>query len=106
MAYGVIAAAEVHGLVIPRDIALVGFDDDAPSRQIRPPLTTVRQPSFEMGQSGIELLLTMLQSLREDRLERDDQMHTETTATRIILPTSLVVRASCGAGSSISVLSE
>src|SRR5947209_3218679 len=60
MAYGVLVAAEEYGLSIPRDVALVGFDDDAPSAHTRPALTTVRQPYFEMGQRGIELLLSML----------------------------------------------
>lgn len=106
MAYGVLAAAEAHGLNVPQDIALVGFDDDEPSVHIRPPLTTVRQPSFEMGQRGIELLLSMLQTTRERELESPGKTLLETTPTRILLPTHLVVRASCGANYSISVPSE
>jgi len=108
MAYGVLAAAEASGLHIPQDVALVGFDDDEPSVHIRPPLTTVRQPSSEMGRRGIELLLSMLQAARERELEfeRASQAASESTPTRILLPTHLVVRASCGANYSISVPSE
>ncbi|OLB65424.1 MAG: hypothetical protein AUH94_00780, partial [Ktedonobacter sp. 13_2_20CM_2_54_8] len=60
MAYGVLASAEEFGLSVPGDIALVGFDDDAPSAHVRPALTTIRQPNYEMGQQGITLLLSML----------------------------------------------
>lgn len=107
MAYGVLAAAEARGLHIPQDIALVGFDDDEPSVHIRPPLTTVRQPSSEMGRRGIELLLSILQARRERDSELGtDSAFVETAPARILLPTHLVVRASCGANYSISVPSE
>jgi LacI family transcriptional regulator len=106
MAYGVLAAAETYGLNVPRDIALVGFDDDEPSVHIRPPLTTVRQPSFEMGQRGIELLLSIIAAAREDELDAPVQTPLESSPARIILPTNLIVRASCGADFSIPVSSE
>lgn len=109
MAYGVLAAAEEYGISIPGDIALVGFDDDVPSAHTRPALTTVRQPYFEMGQQGIELLLSMLDTLRvptrtkggstrSDGIARggDGEMPPETQPNRIQLPTTLVVRESCG----------
>ena len=91
MAYGVISAAEEYGLSIPRDITLVGFDDDPLSLHTRPALTTVRQPFFEMGQRGIQLLLSLL----------DTQPGSQ--PTRILLPTSLIVRESCGANLQSSV---
>lgn len=52
MAYGVLRAAEERGFAVPADVALVGFDDDTPSAHVLPPLTTVRQPSYEMGRKG------------------------------------------------------
>lgn len=110
MAYGVLAAAEEYGLHIPRDIALVGFDDIASSAHVRPALTTVRQPFYEMGQHGIKLLLSMLNTQRIPT--RNDTMLTSFLSSiaksshiegeddggpvRIQLPTSLIVRASCG----------
>ncbi|MFL5696079.1 MAG: LacI family DNA-binding transcriptional regulator [Ktedonobacteraceae bacterium] len=119
MAYGVLAAAEEYGLSIPQDIALVGFDDDAPSVHTSPALTTVRQPYLEMGQRGIELLLSMLDTPGthprgkglSSKLERTVQeaggeiSPTGAQPIRIQLPTSLVVRESCGANyqSSISI---
>jgi LacI family transcriptional regulator len=118
MAYGVIAAAEQYGLSIPQDVALVGFDDDAPSAHVRPPLTTVRQPFFEMGQRGIELLLSMLDKAQEQDRGRwtsakgssrgtGEKSHpAENQPIRIQLPTRLIVRASCGADFHISISSS
>jgi len=99
MAYGVLRAAEERGISIPRDIALVGFDDDAPSAHVLPPLTTVRQPSFEMGQEGVKLLLTLLAEQEDGDLDLAPSPAAITPARSypIILPTTLIVRASCGA---------
>jgi LacI family transcriptional regulator len=116
MAYGVLAAAEAHGLSVPRDIAVVGFDDDAPSAHTRPALTTIRQPYFEMGRCGIELLLSMLDttggainpaptrggslSLQKAGQGTNRGMtSSDARPVRIQLPTSLIVRESCGATS-------
>ena len=116
MAYGVLAAAEEYGLSIPQDIALVGFDDDAPSVHTSPALTTVRQPYLEMGQQGIELLLSMLDTpVTHSRGKEFSGQEagggissSGAEPIRIQLPTSLVVRESCGANyhNSISSLSS
>lgn len=119
MAYGVLSAAEEFGIAIPRDVALVGFDDDAPSAHTLPALTTIRQPYFAMGQRGIELLLAMLDHDEtpayvkgfSTRFMGKTQSRAEQGAAsspeRVQLPTSLVVRESCGANyrSSISTSS-
>ena len=57
MAAGVICAVCERGLSVPDDISVCGFDDTPIARQIYPALTTVRQPTREMGQlAAIELL--------------------------------------------------
>src|SRR5262249_23694852 len=38
-----------HGLRVPGDISLIGFDDIAPAAQARPPLSTIHRPNYEMG---------------------------------------------------------
>ena len=121
MAYGVMVVAEEYGLSILGDVALVGFDDDAPSAHTRPALTTVRQPYFEMGRQGIELLLSMVDAPQDGRRqappplrgnhtgvqatskELAEGLNTDASPIRIQLPTSLVVRASCGANHHISI---
>lgn len=102
MAYGVISAAEEYGLSIPHDIALVGFDDDTPSAHVYPPLTTVRQPYYEMGEQGLKLLLSLLDTPTprnnvSSSKRSAQQAGEETPPARILLQTTLVVRASCGA---------
>lgn len=84
MAIGALRAIHEAGLEIPEDIALVGFDDLPSAAFSNPPLTTVRQPIAEMGLTAGRLLL--------DRLDRQDF-----TPAQVRLPTSLVVRGSCGA---------
>lgn len=107
IAYGVMAAAEEFDLHIPRDVALVGFDDISSAAHVRPPLTTIRQPFAEMGQHGIELLFSMLHTSHSAQRGRNPWMTATpwTSASkdvgdeepiRIQLPTTLVVRASCG----------
>ncbi|MBO0796586.1 MAG: LacI family DNA-binding transcriptional regulator, partial [Ktedonobacteraceae bacterium] len=58
MAYGVLEIAEEQGVRIPEEVVVVGFDDNLLSAHMRPPLTTIRQPFFEMGHKAIEILLT------------------------------------------------
>lgn len=85
IAMGVIAEAGRRGLRIPHDLALVSFDDlpDA-SSQLFPFLTVAAQPAYEIGARAAELLF--------DRLEGGDAL----PPRRVVLPTHLIIRASCG----------
>ncbi len=84
MAVGALKAIREAGLRVPEDIALVGYDDVELARFTDPPLTTVRQPISELGRVAVQLLLRQLEEgVREPQ--------------RVILPTELVIRSSCGA---------
>lgn len=72
-----------RGVRIPRDIAVVGFDDIGPAEYALVPLTTVRQPTHELGTGAVDLLLSRIAG-------------EEKPAVTILTP-RLVVRASCGA---------
>ena len=97
MAYGFIEIAEARGLHIPTDIALVGFDDIAPSAHTRPGLTTVRQPFFEMGRQGIELLLSLIEVAAPASMRHLPHRKDPTRVVpHIELETRLVIRESCG----------
>jgi LacI family transcriptional regulator len=56
VARAVYGAAAAHGLKVPDDLSVVGFDDDPLAAQLRPPLTTVRQPFGAMGRCAFTLL--------------------------------------------------
>jgi LacI family transcriptional regulator len=58
MAAGVQAAAHQAGLNIPDDLSVAGFDDTTLARMVWPPLTTIRQPTFELAKAATDLLLS------------------------------------------------
>jgi len=60
MALGAIRAARRRGLVVPRDLSVVGFDDSFLMNCTEPPLTTVRQPIEPMCRMVIELLVAQI----------------------------------------------
>jgi LacI family transcriptional regulator len=86
MAIGALKAARDAGLRIPQDLALVGFDDVPVASVIEPALTTVRQPIERLGSMAVEILLDVL----ENGEDGGSSTH------RVVLPTELAVRASCG----------
>jgi len=61
MAFGAMDAAKAAGLKIGQDLSIVGFDDTDMASHAYPPLTTVRQPLAEMGETGLDMLVTLLQ---------------------------------------------
>ena len=84
MAMGVYAAAHEAGLSVPEQLSVVGFNDTPEVLQMRPQLTTVHQPIFEMGAEAVRLL---------------QRLHNAPTAAAPVveLPTHLVVRQSTAA---------
>jgi DNA-binding LacI/PurR family transcriptional regulator len=90
IAVGALAALTDHGLHVPQHVSLVGFDDVSISSYLRPKLTTVSIPTYEIGTSAATLLLD---ELREDGAE--GARTEEGRAGHVLLPTHLVVRDSC-----------
>lgn len=60
MTVGAIEAIHKEGLRIPKDVAIIGFDDLPWAEALDPPLTVVRQPAYEVGRAAAELLLKRL----------------------------------------------
>ena len=60
MATGVMWAAGEYGLKVPHDLSVCGFDDTPLARQLWPALTTIQQPSREMGKIAATQLLNLL----------------------------------------------
>jgi len=80
MAAGAISVLRDRGLAVPGDVAVVGFDDSSAAKSGEIPLTTVHQPSREMGVEMARMLLALLRG--------------ETTERERVMPTRMVVRAS------------
>lgn len=72
-----------HGIDVPGEVAVAGFDDIPMARHLRPQLTTVRQPIQEIGTCAFDVLHSMISGGAP-------------AARDVLLPTRLVVRASCG----------
>ncbi|MGX8940618.1 ribose operon transcriptional repressor RbsR [Symbiopectobacterium sp. Eva_TO] len=81
MAVGVYHALYQAGFSIPRDMAVVGYDDIELARYMSPPLTTIHQPKDELGELAVDTLLYRLE-------------HPETEPTVLVLTPELVMRES------------
>lgn len=81
-AINIMSALRQYGIQVPEDISIIGFDNNFISALVTPPLTTVSQPSYQMGQIAAELLL--------EHLDGEE----ERPARTVILPTKLIIRES------------
>lgn len=60
MAFGALRALHEAGLVVPRDVSIVGFDDIPEAAYCIPPLTSVRQNYIQLGITGFEYLMQLM----------------------------------------------
>jgi len=60
MAFGVINELTSRGLQVPGDMSVIGFDGIEYGQMIHPPLTTIKQPDYEMGKMACKMLMDML----------------------------------------------
>jgi len=81
-AIGVLNALQDHGVRVPEDVAVIGFDDLGFASLLNPPLTTVRAPTELVGRTATEQLFSLLENHPPDEA--------------ITLPTEIVFRRSCG----------
>ena len=81
LAIGAMEGANELGLRVPEDLSIVGFDDMEIASFIKPGLSTIRQPAYEMGKLGVEILLNRIKDPCSSPVQK-------------ILETSLVVRGS------------
>lgn len=83
MAIGAYRAISEAGLKIPEDISIVSYNDNITAQFIVPALTTVKIHMEFMGETAVDLMIEKLKDGRE-------------IAKKIIIPTKLIVRDSCG----------
>lgn len=87
MAAGAVNCIQDHGLHVPGDISVIGFDGSQIADIVRPRLTTIRQPVEQISERTVELLLEMIED--EGERWRKDRMKT------VVLGHELVERGSC-----------
>ena len=85
MTLGTVAAIEARGLRVPEDVAIVGFDDAVWADVLHPRLTTIAQPTYELGRTAADLLLRRIND------------PTAQVPLRTAMSGRLIVRDSCGA---------
>jgi DNA-binding LacI/PurR family transcriptional regulator len=83
VALGAKAALCEHGLRVPADVAIIGFDDLPIAKHLDPPLSTVRVPAINLARKACEILIHQL-----------DGEHPSNR--RLLLDTELIIRGSCG----------
>jgi DNA-binding LacI/PurR family transcriptional regulator len=88
MALGVIRAARIRGLEVPRDVSVIGFDDSLLMSFTDPPLTTIRQSVSTIGGTAAQLLVEEIGGRAGPR-------------TEMLFAPELVVRGSTGSGPAI-----
>lgn len=82
-AFGAMKAIQEHRLRIPQDIAIVGMSDDVRAELVSSPLTTIRQPAYEIGKTAAETLISEIEGKAKP-------------GRRIIVNTEMIIRRSCG----------
>ncbi|MFK7848158.1 MAG: LacI family DNA-binding transcriptional regulator [Rhodothermales bacterium] len=82
-AQGSLLALHEAGLSVPKDMAMVGFDDLPASGYTIPPLSTIHQPIYEKGAEAANIIIDQIEGKTKE-------------VVHINLTASLVVRASCG----------
>lgn len=84
-AIGAYRAAISHGLSIPDDISIIGFDDIEEAQVLHPPLTSVQIPGETLGRVAVERLLSLIEP---------DSQETVSQSIKWTIPTKLVERGS------------
>ncbi len=79
---GALETIHEKGLKIPREIAIIGFDDMPWSISLNPPLTAVYQPGYEIGRRAADMLF--------QRIDEPDREY-----VKLVLKTKLIIRKSC-----------
>jgi LacI family repressor for deo operon, udp, cdd, tsx, nupC, and nupG len=83
MAIGAMHRVKADGFRVPEDISIIGFDDIEFASYVDPALTTIAQPTEELGKVAFSVLLDLLEGRTPEQME-------------FILPTELIVRDSTG----------
>ncbi|NLY45676.1 MAG: LacI family transcriptional regulator [Tissierella sp.] len=81
IAIGAIKALNEMKIKIPEEVKVIGFDDIQISQYVEPPLTTIKQPIYEMGEEAVKMLISIIEN--------------KSVGETKVLKTTLVERRSC-----------
>lgn len=81
MAVGAVSYAMQQGFNVPNDFSIIGFDGLEIAEYFYPPITTVKQPRYEMGANGMEMLVKLINREKVDK--------------KVILDYEIIERKSC-----------
>lgn len=96
LAFGVMRAAQEHGIAVPEQLAVAGFTDSPMSRLTEPALTTIDLPIQRLGAVAARMLFDIIEDAGLDTPPRDE----------IVLQPKLKIRRSCGNEKAINILYE
>lgn len=88
MALGAIQTLRKKDLRVPDDLAIIGYDDIPEASFFCPPLSSIRQPMYEIGRLAVDELVNLIEALREEK---------EVEPRAITIKPELVVRESTAA---------
>lgn len=81
-AIGALSVLKRHGMRVPTDISIVGFDDIPFAAYVDPPLTTIHQPKDEMGRIAMRMLLNLLAGQTVDNVVIEGQLIVRESSAR------------------------
>lgn len=84
VAIEILKAAKTMGIIVPEDLAVVGFSDSRLSEMLAVPLTTVREPTGIMAAAAVHILVDQIETKSKKKIEKN-------------LPGKIILRRSCGA---------
>lgn len=85
MTLEVLEGIQEAGLCVPDDIAVIGYDETVWSKHLNPPLTTIQQPAYQMGELAAQRLIKLIEAKRKPRPK-----------VQVLAP-NIIIRQSCGA---------
>ena len=83
MALGILRALTEYGVRVPKDVALIGYDDTEFSALINPSLSTIRKPRVRLGCEAATMMLDILKGVKSADVDEN-----------VVIQTELVIRES------------
>lgn len=107
IAMGVVKFLKEKKIKIPRHCSVLGYDDIQMASLLDPPLSTIRQPKYQMGYQAVDTMLRLLSgdsNLADAKLYPEHELEVLEDGKTIILSTDLVIRGTCSEVATMGVV--